>query len=363
MSEIVFPSTKAGNEVDRAVTAALTTIPGQITQIDTRVTALEEDVDDLSGLPAQVTQIGLNLGDLANLQTTDKSSLVAAVNEVKANASMSIEVKQALMNCFANVAWANEDGQLYYRALYNALFGATPAVTSISAVFSSGGATIYTDDALDSLRQYITVTAHYADSTRAIVTDYTLSGTLVEGTSTLSVTYSGISTSVTINNVVDFYNIFSWSTEFSEVGKLTKNRAIYDNDTYTPRRGFRTANDTKRFGVCVDRGKQPSYSTATSSYTSEYPVPIPKTATKVTISVTPSTDYVFGYIGQYAAGGEGGYDYTMVNESASWTYQGTYTCTFTAGENLFLGYNGKKSNGGAYSAADREARVVTITFE
>lgn len=65
MSEIVFPSTKAGNEVDRAVTAALSTIPGQITQIDTRVTALEEDVDDLSGLPAQVTQIGSNLSDLS----------------------------------------------------------------------------------------------------------------------------------------------------------------------------------------------------------------------------------------------------------------------------------------------------------
>lgn len=64
MSEIVFPSTKAGNEVDRAVTAALSTIPGQITQIDTRVTALEEDVDDLSGLPAQVTQIGLKLDEV-----------------------------------------------------------------------------------------------------------------------------------------------------------------------------------------------------------------------------------------------------------------------------------------------------------
>lgn len=82
MSEIVFPSTKAGNEVDRAVTAALSTIPGQITQIDTRVTALEEDVDDLSGLPAQVTQIGSKLGDLTELETSAKTSAVAAINEV-----------------------------------------------------------------------------------------------------------------------------------------------------------------------------------------------------------------------------------------------------------------------------------------
>ena len=50
-----------GNEVDEAVAAARSGIPQQITQINTRVTALEEDVDDLSGLPAQVTQIGLGI--------------------------------------------------------------------------------------------------------------------------------------------------------------------------------------------------------------------------------------------------------------------------------------------------------------
>ena len=59
MSEIVFPSTKAGNEVDQAVTAALTTIPQQL------------------------TQIGSKIGDLSELETTDKSDLVSAINEVK----------------------------------------------------------------------------------------------------------------------------------------------------------------------------------------------------------------------------------------------------------------------------------------
>lgn len=82
MSEIVFPSTKAGNEVDRAVTAALQTIPGQVTQLDTRVTALENDVDDLQTLPAQLATIGLKLGDLAQLGTEEKTNLVDAINEV-----------------------------------------------------------------------------------------------------------------------------------------------------------------------------------------------------------------------------------------------------------------------------------------
>lgn len=45
------------------------------------------DFTDYSGLVSQVAQIGSNLGNLANLQTTDKSSVVAAINEVKNNAS------------------------------------------------------------------------------------------------------------------------------------------------------------------------------------------------------------------------------------------------------------------------------------
>ncbi len=64
-------------------------------------------------------------------------------------------------------------------------------VSSISAVFTQGSATIYEMDSLDTLRQYLVVTANYSDSTTATVTDYTLSGTLAEGTSTITVSYGG----------------------------------------------------------------------------------------------------------------------------------------------------------------------------
>lgn len=50
---------------------------------------------------------------------------------------------------------------------------------------------IYDTDSLDTLRQYLTVTATYSDSTTATVTDYTLSGTLTAGTSTITVGYGG----------------------------------------------------------------------------------------------------------------------------------------------------------------------------
>lgn len=65
------------------------------------------------------------------------------------------------------------------------------SLSSISAVFTQGAATIYDTDTLDTLRQYLVVTATYTDSSTATVTDYTLSGTLTEGTSTITVSYGG----------------------------------------------------------------------------------------------------------------------------------------------------------------------------
>ena len=71
-----------------------------------------------------------------------------------------------------------------------------PALTSISASFNSGGDTITEYNTLDSLKQYLTVTASYDDSSTSTVNsgDYTLSGTLAVGTSTITVSYSGKTT-------------------------------------------------------------------------------------------------------------------------------------------------------------------------
>ena len=79
-----------GNEVDEAVAAARSGIPQQITQINTRVTALEEDVDDLSGLPAQVTQIGLELGEVITQSATGASSNIRAKVDISLSAGATI---------------------------------------------------------------------------------------------------------------------------------------------------------------------------------------------------------------------------------------------------------------------------------
>lgn len=98
-------------------------------------------------------------------------------------------VKQALLACFANVAWATEDGQQYYDALEAALY----PLNHITAVYTQSG-TVYDTDSLESLKADLVVTAFYQGGGSKTVTGYTLSGTLTEGTSTITVSYGGKTT-------------------------------------------------------------------------------------------------------------------------------------------------------------------------
>lgn len=126
----------------------------------------------------------------------DAAETAAAAAERAEEAAASIvpglseEAKAALLACLRNVAWINEDGQDYYDALDAALHSGK-TLTSITAVFNQGTAEIYATDTLDSLRQYLTVTANYDDGTSALITAYTLSGTLTVGTSTITAAYAG----------------------------------------------------------------------------------------------------------------------------------------------------------------------------
>lgn len=74
----------------------------------------------------------------------------------------------------------------------------------ISAVYTQSG-TVYDTDSLDSLKADLVVTATYSDTTTATVpsTDYTLSGTLTVGTSTITVSYGGKTTTfnVTVSEI------------------------------------------------------------------------------------------------------------------------------------------------------------------
>lgn len=106
------------------------------------------------------------------------------------------ETKSALLNCLENVAWATPDGKNYYDALSEAMN--PPAnLVSISAAYTQTVA-VEPIDPLSVLRDDLVVTAHYADNSTEQVYGYTLSGTLTEGTSTVTVTYGGKTTTFSV---------------------------------------------------------------------------------------------------------------------------------------------------------------------
>ena len=118
---------------------------------------------------------------------------------------LTADVKAALMDVVEHIgAWTDGNAQTYIGALQSALY--PPAnLSSISAVYTQSGA-VNENTSLDSLRADLVVTAHYSDSTTATVTTYTLSGTLTEGTSVITVSYGGKTTTfnVTVSGVWDF---------------------------------------------------------------------------------------------------------------------------------------------------------------
>ena len=133
---------------------------------------------------------------------------------------------------------------------------AQAALVSISAVYTQSG-TVYDTDSLDSLRSDLVVTALYDNQTTATVTDYTLSGTLAEGTSTVTVTYDSKTTTftVTVSHVT-----------------IDLDTIVYEGKSY--RDIFITANQLQGFdfenglpsGVAVNAG---SPSISTDDYYSE----------------------------------------------------------------------------------------------
>lgn len=176
----------------------------EYTQLSGDVEALDNRVDNIiSGVTVDTEVIDARTGHDGTVYTVLKDALDAqfeAVDEAIADIdALSDEVKDALLDCFQHVAWIDAQGQNYYDALEHALY--PRELVSISAVFDSQGETIYTDDSLEDLRQYLTVTANYDDSSTEIVTDYVLSGNLSVGTSTITVTYSEKTTTFSVTVV------------------------------------------------------------------------------------------------------------------------------------------------------------------
>lgn len=195
-------------------------------------------------------QIQRAVGNLDDLNTEAKGNLVAAVNEamekgggIGIDTSLTVSGKAAdaavvgekfrelseeianmpgggsgltaaqidlLEDAFEHIQWADDAGPQYAAQLISSLRGGesggeepeepdtTKTLTGISAEYTGGNVAVGTD--LTSLSG-ITVTAHYSDGSTVTVTGYSLSGTIAEGDNTITVTYMGQTTTITVTGV------------------------------------------------------------------------------------------------------------------------------------------------------------------
>jgi len=102
------------------------------------------------------------------------------------------------------------------------------SMTGISAVYSGGDMAVGT--AVANLTG-IVVTAHYSDGSSETVTGYTLSGTIAEGSNTVTVSYQGKTTTFTVTGVAEesepaevamTQGLYSWNdrTEYADGGNM-----------------------------------------------------------------------------------------------------------------------------------------------
>lgn len=132
---------------------------------------------------------------------------------------LSTELNTAMVNYFTHVMPQFDDvnGMFYVNAILTAL-GAearegsseddkpdapvAPEVTltSISTTYSGGD--VVAGTAVSALTGVV-VTAHYSDGSTATVTGYTLSGTIAEGSNTVTVSYGGKTATFTVTGVVE----------------------------------------------------------------------------------------------------------------------------------------------------------------
>lgn len=145
---------------------------------------------------------------------------------------ISNNLKQALLQLASKVVYVDEYGQTYYNDLYNALY--PKELISISATFNQGSNIIYDIDPLMVLNQYLTVVANYSDGTTETIpsSDYTLSGNLLEGVSTITVYYEGFTDTFNVNvtHMAGYYTIVNNLTGCTTNNSAT---AIQENTSYT----------------------------------------------------------------------------------------------------------------------------------
>ena len=338
--------------LDQAAVEAI--LDGRLDVIDNELSSVKSALKVLE--PAASTS---DVGKTLIAKTVSGGKVTAYEFGTARGGGLTTEIKSALLACFQHVAWAGDDGQDYYDAL-DAALNPPATLASISAVYTQSGA-VYTADSLDSLKPDLVVTATYDDSTTAVVTAYTLSGTLTAGISTITVSYGGKTDAFTVSvteikysyNLSDLVVLNSGvtpSTGFPMPHK-TSGEIILNTVDGSRRRGFATEMVAPR---CMMTTSSTNPAPEDLTETNYYPIPIPADATGVTVAITPSTQYLSVRAYTYTE-----QNHYTVGMSVGWV-EGTATMTFNAGAYQYLSILSKYNSSG--SSYPDEPTALTVTF-
>ena len=137
---------------------------------------------------------------------------------------LTTEQVNALDGMFKVCAFTKDDISAEYNAFCTAFGIEAATITGISATYSGGNVAVGT--AVTDLTG-IVVTANYSDGSKRTVTGYTLSGTIAEGSNTITVTYEGMTTTFTVTGVAEEVTITSISATYSG-GDVAVGTAVTD---------------------------------------------------------------------------------------------------------------------------------------
>jgi hypothetical protein len=164
-----------------------------------------------SDVPVKISQL---TDDVGYAKQSDVDELSGHIADMKQNGTGGTGWTTAQINLLDEIGnfipFTSAEGGMLWDNLINSLKGNasggdepdTPVVTltSISATYTGGE--VATGTNLSSLTG-ITVTAHYSNGSTSIVTGYTLSGEILEGENTITVSYSGKTATFAVTGIVE----------------------------------------------------------------------------------------------------------------------------------------------------------------
>lgn len=155
------------------------------------------------------------------------------------------------------------------------------------------------------------------------------------------------------------YDIWDWDSTALGNNKLYRTPYPAFGEPYGITYAITSGNNRRGFALLM--GKYPFINSTDNLKSQYYPVPIPKTAHKLTANITPNTQqfavYVYKYLGNVRTNGR---NYLLVApEQISWQ-TGTVVVEFTPDTNLFMTFNIRRDSASSPYTTETEPDMRVI---